>query len=227
MTRSASSNVPATIGSVSPQVLEHVDVLRTLAGEKERDLGSRPLSEEDALRRAAPSIAPAWFSSKALRAFDRLVGQFGGVHVIDGQADGRAQVRFLRGRGSRCFAGCCTGNHGASAGPRPRLPNRRRSRGLRAAGVLALRAGCALALRSRYRERCSSVRPAAVPGRTPRARMWKLVPPNPKALTPALRGEPFGRPRAAARCSRRKAKWLKSMSGLGCRKFRLGGSTFS
>ena len=56
---------------------------------------------------------------------------------------------------------------------------------------------------------------------------WKLVPPNPKALTPARRTPPGGCGHSRSSPFTRNGELAQSTFGFGSRKFRLGGSTFS
>ena len=104
------------------QRLQHVHVLRALAGVQERHLGRGAVAAEDALRAQAFQIA-GWLAASALSALADFVRQFGGVGIVDGQAFGRAQVRFGRrgrGRGAARLGGFLTARRRSAARPRKR-----------------------------------------------------------------------------------------------------------
>ena len=86
MIRSASANVSATIGSIARRSLQHVDVLRALAGVEERDLGRRAAAEEDAPGRAASSTSPGCRPRSAFERLRRPCRRARGVAVVDGDA---------------------------------------------------------------------------------------------------------------------------------------------
>ena len=79
--------------------------------------------------------AAGWFAASAFSALPALVGQFGGVGVIDGDALGCAQIRF-RGRcGRRGCAGLCVGLYRAQPLSKCGRRRPRRSRARRAAAL--------------------------------------------------------------------------------------------
>ena len=83
--------------------LQHVHVLRALAGIQERHLGRGTVATEDALR-AQSFPYRRLTGGERLECGVRFLCQFGGVGVVDSQAFGRAQVCFSRGSRSRCAA---------------------------------------------------------------------------------------------------------------------------
>ena len=100
ITRSAWANVSATTGSALAQVLQHVDVLRPLAGVEERDLArAAPAAEHAVGPQGAPHRGVGGL--ERLRGSAGLLGQLGGVAVVDGDAHRRAEV----GRGWQCGCG--------------------------------------------------------------------------------------------------------------------------
>ncbi len=94
-----------------PERLEHVHVLRTLTGEKERHLGDRAFAQENAFgsQRLPPS---GLVLLECFQYPSGFVGQFGGVSVIDGQTHIGAQVGLQGRRRLRRFPGRSLLSHG-------------------------------------------------------------------------------------------------------------------
>ena len=180
--------------------LQHIHVLRALAGIEERHLGRRAVAAEDALRaQRLPDCG--LFRCQRFERLGRFVRQFGGVGIVDGQALGRAQVGFRRRGWSAepvlprplAWTFCRrSANPAAEAAPitsAPRSGALREVSGREATlrrlhrhGLLASMDGVALTANRTLAIAVEPVREC-----TPPAPAWKLVPPNPKALTPARR----------------------------------------
>ena len=134
ITRSASAKVSATMGSAARSGLEHIHVLRALAGIEERHLGRGTVTAEDAL--GAQSFPDARLVGRQrLERLGRFVRQVGGVGIVDGQAFGRAQIRFRR-RGRSRGAARLRRLSGPRADARPARPRRRRRSPARRATAL-------------------------------------------------------------------------------------------
>src|SRR5262249_6315396 len=83
------------------ELAEHVDVLRALPRVQERGFGSRAVADEHAAR--AQHLAQLWGTAgKRLDGLARLVSQFSGLAVVDGDPYlGCCQGRRWRSRGWR------------------------------------------------------------------------------------------------------------------------------
>ena len=114
MTRSASAKVSATMGSAARSASQHVHVLRTLSGVKERHLGRGAVTAEDALR-AQRLPERRLIGRESLQRHGAFVGQVGSVGVVDGQALGRAQIGSAGGAIAGACPACGLLLHGAQA----------------------------------------------------------------------------------------------------------------
>ncbi len=208
--------------------LQHVHVLRALAGIEERDLRRRTVSAEDALR--AQRLPHG-----------RLVGcqrleRLGGLcppdrrhrhsrwRGVPARADPLPQARPAPARGPLRRLSV------PRADARPVRPPRRRRSPARLATAPCTELRCALPAAA---DRCTGdVRTAcrcrsSCAGMYSSSTAWKLVPPKPKALTPARRTPSAGAVQGFNSVLTYSGEWAKSISGLGCSQWTLGGSTLS
>ena len=146
-----------------------------------------------------------WLAASALSALPDFVRQFGGVGVVDGQALGRAQIGFSRSSWRWCVAcfgvllyraqtldQCSLGGGADHQRAAQRSLVRRRTVEVREtlfdihSGLSSLPAVSQLTATDRLPF------PFSLPGMYSSSTAWKLVPPKPKALSPARRTPPAG-----------------------------------
>ena len=203
-------------------------------------MGAGPRPDEDALLAQHPEQRPGCPTASALSSLSSLVGQLGGVGVVDGDPHRRAPASAgsgAAGAGARAGAGLRRGRPATwastSASSRPPSTSAPRSGALRAGGRAGARSG---APGPRCRATPGTCGGGEDPGgsggagrgRAPRATTWKLVPPKPKALTPPRRTPParlgpvaqLGVDARTGRCPSRRSGWGRT-------KFRLGGEHLS
>ena len=180
--------------------LEHVDVLRALAGVEEGDLGRRAAADEDALWRSIFHMAGAP-ERKALDGLASLRREVGGVGVVDGDphrgaaraGSGAASggVQPVAASATTCSSWATTA--ASSAPPTTRAP---RSGGRDDPADVAAPADAGTVTLDLVTCADANVRGAVAhgggPGTCSSRTTWKLVPPKPKALTPARRTPPGG-----------------------------------
>ena len=207
------------------QLGQHVGVLRALAGVQEGDLRGRTAAAEDAAARAGPSSGLA--GERGHRLLD-LVGEVVGVGVVDGDALGGAQI----GLGGAAAAGACPGDrvgmHRQQAGNERGLVagaehqgatqrSLRRRRGPDRSPTDAAVTGSAPDVDSSAPTAtnfCPSV--GTCPGTYSSSTAWKLVPPNPNALTPAVRTPSVGGSHGRSSVLTTNGDASQSMLGFSC-----------
>ena len=214
MTRSASSKISPTIGSVSHQALAACwgtaspDRCR---GRPPSAPGRRPRKmpwDRSSFHAAGPAPSALWARaalSASSSALPKSIATRSGGSQHLGAAD-RQQERDPRRRRR-------PGRRDARRA-RPQWPRRRRPRRRGGADGRCDHGRVGAALRAPGRHGYGSRRRAAS-GEYSSSTVWKLVPPKPKALTPARRTPASGRSHSRSSVLTRNGLWEKSMSGFG------------